>query len=45
MYPKSVEAGKYEIFQKFSKEILNGISITYVDSIEEAIDDSIYREL
>jgi tetrahydromethanopterin S-methyltransferase subunit G len=40
-FEKAVEAGKYEIFQKFSKEILNGITITYVNSIEEAIDDSI----
>lgn len=37
-FEKAVEAGKYEIFQKFSKEILNGITVTYVNSIEEAID-------
>lgn len=37
-FEKAVEAGKYEIFQKFSKEILNGITITYVNSIEEAIE-------
>ena len=40
-FEKAVEAGKYEIFQKFSKDILNGITITYVNSIEEAIEDSI----
>lgn len=40
-FEKAVEAGKYEIFQKFSKDILNGITITYVNSIEEAIDNSI----
>lgn len=36
-FEKAVEAGKHEIFQKFSKEILNGITVTYVNSIEEAI--------
>ena len=36
-FEKAVEAGKYEIFQKFSKEILNGINITYVNSVDEAI--------
>lgn len=36
-FEKAVEAGKHEIFQKFSKEIVNGITITYVNSIEEAI--------
>jgi hypothetical protein len=36
-FEKAVEAGKYEIFQKFSKEILNGISIKYVTSVEEAL--------
>lgn len=38
-FEKAVEAGKYEIFQKFSKEILNGITITYVNSVDNAIDD------
>ncbi|MBK6834747.1 MAG: hypothetical protein IPG89_10910 [Bacteroidetes bacterium] len=38
-FEKAVEAGKYEIFQKFSKEILSGISISYVNSIQEAIED------
>ena len=37
-FEKAVEAGKYEIFQKFSKEILNGITITYVNSIEDAVE-------
>ncbi len=37
-FVKAVEAGKYEIFQKFSKEILNGITITYVNSVEQAIE-------
>lgn len=40
-FEKAVEAGKYEIFQKFSKEILNGIRITYVNSIEEAVENII----
>lgn len=38
-FEKAVDAGKYEIFNKFSKEILNGITITYVDSVEDAIKD------
>lgn len=38
-FEKAVDAGKFEIFQKFSKEILNGISIKYVNSIEAAIED------
>ena len=38
-FEKAVEAGKYEIFQKFSKDILNGITITYVNSVEEAIEN------
>lgn len=37
-FEKAVEAGKYEIFQKFSKNILDGISVTYVSSIEDAIE-------
>ncbi|MCC6838035.1 MAG: hypothetical protein IT234_05800 [Bacteroidia bacterium] len=40
-FEKAVEAGKYEIFQKFSKEILNGITIKYVQSTEEAIEDAV----
>lgn len=37
-FEKAVEAGKHEIFKKFSKEILNGISIVYVKSIEEVVE-------
>jgi tetrahydromethanopterin S-methyltransferase subunit G len=37
-FEKAVEAGKYEIFQKFGKDIMEGITITYVKSIEEAIE-------
>lgn len=37
-FEKAVEAGKYEIFQKFSKEILTGITVSYVNSIDEAIE-------
>jgi hypothetical protein len=40
-FEKAVEAGKHEIFQKFSKEILNGITISYVTSMEEAIEKTI----
>lgn len=42
-FEKAVEAGKYEIFQKFSKEIINGISIRYTNTIEEAIENSVLR--
>ena len=38
-FEKAVEAGKFEIFQKFSKDILNGITITYINFVEEAIED------
>lgn len=37
-FEKAVEAGKYEIFHKYSHEILNGITISYVSTIEEAIE-------
>jgi len=43
-FEKAVEAGKYEIFQKFSKEILNGITIMYVNSIDEAIENSLLND-
>lgn len=39
-FVKAVEAGKYEILQKFSKEILNGITITYINSVEEAVEST-----
>jgi ribonucleotide reductase alpha subunit len=37
-FVKSVEAGKHEILKKYSTEILNGIRINYVSSIENGID-------
>ena len=37
-FVKSVEAGRYEILKKYSDSILNGITISYVNSIESAID-------
>lgn len=37
-FVKSVEAGKHEIFKKYSSDFLNGISIKYVKSIEEVIE-------
>lgn len=40
-FEKAVEAGKYEIFKKFSNTIVNGINITYVNSIDDAINDII----
>jgi len=36
-FVQAVNAGKYEIFKKYSKDILDGISINYVDSVESAI--------
>jgi hypothetical protein len=35
---KSVAAGKHEIFHKYGSNIISGITITYVDSIEAAIE-------
>ncbi len=37
-FAKAVEAGKHEIFQKYGKHILNGINISYINSIEEVIE-------
>jgi len=37
-FEKAVEAGKHEIFKKYSKDILNGITITYVKTMEKAIE-------
>jgi hypothetical protein len=37
-FEKAVEAGKHEIFQKYGKEILNGIQVTYVETIEASIE-------
>jgi len=36
-FEKAVEAGRHEIYQKFGKDIVNGISIDYVKTVEEAI--------
>lgn len=36
-FAKAVEAGRYEILQKYGTDILEGITITYVKSVEEAI--------
>ena len=36
-FVKSVEAGRHEILKKYSNAFLNGISINYVNSIEDAI--------
>lgn len=38
-FGKAVEAGKHEIYQKYGAEILDGILVTYVDSIESAIEN------
>ena len=38
-FVKSVEAGKHEIFQKYGSDILRDISVKYVDSVEQAIED------
>ncbi|MBA2611808.1 MAG: hypothetical protein H0U95_07560 [Bacteroidetes bacterium] len=37
-FVKSVEAGRHEILKKYSNDILHGISINYVKSIENVID-------
>lgn len=37
-FVKAVEAGKHEIYQKFGKDIVAGISIDYLNSAEEVID-------
>lgn len=38
-FVQAVNAGKHEIFKKYSNNILDGINVTYVDSIEKAIED------
>jgi len=38
-FAKSVEAGKHEIFQKYGDDLLEGITIQYVKSLEEVIAD------
>jgi hypothetical protein len=43
-FVKAVEAGKHEIYQKFGRDIVNGISINYVASIEEAIEKVSMRQ-
>ena len=37
-FAKSVEAGREEILQKYGKNIIDGIKITYVDSVENALE-------
>ncbi len=37
-FVKSVEAGRHEIFHKYGADIIEGITITYVDSVETAIE-------
>lgn len=37
-FVKAVEAGKWEIFQKYGKDIVKGIDIYYVDSISQVVD-------
>ncbi len=36
-FEKAVQAGKYEIFKKYNKNIIDGISIRYVASVEEVV--------
>ncbi|MBK6952020.1 MAG: hypothetical protein IPO32_07635 [Crocinitomicaceae bacterium] len=36
-FVKAVDAGKWEIFKKYGSDIVNGISINYVDSIDEVV--------
>lgn len=44
-FEKAVEAGKHEIFQKYGKDVLNGIEVVYVNSVEEAISTVVSRIL
>ena len=37
-FTKSVEAGRHEILKKYSNNILDGITIEYVNSLESAIE-------
>lgn len=43
-FEKAVEAGKHEIFQKYGKEILKGIEITYVNTESEAVEKALATE-
>ena len=36
-FEKAVQAGKFEIFKKYNQDILDGISIKYVSSVEEVV--------
>ena len=36
-FVQAVNAGKFEIYNKYHKDILSGITINYVDNIESAI--------
>jgi len=36
-FRKAVEAGKYEIFHKYGKDILTGINIYYINSVQELL--------
>ncbi|MES2567422.1 MAG: hypothetical protein V4565_11175 [Bacteroidota bacterium] len=38
-FVQAVNAGKHEIFKKYNSNLLNGIRVSYVDTIEKAIDD------
>lgn len=38
-FVQAVNAGKHEIFKKYNSNILNGIRVSYVDSVEKAIED------
>jgi len=37
-FSKAVEAGKHEIFQRYGNNLLDGINITYINSIEELLE-------
>jgi hypothetical protein len=38
-FVQAVNAGKHEIFNKYDSSILNGISVSYVDSVEKSIEE------
>ncbi len=37
-FAKSVQAGKHEIFQKYGEDIVEGITITYVNTLEDVLE-------
>ncbi len=38
-FEKAVQAGRHEIFKKYNQSILEGLTVTYVKTVEEAIEN------